>query len=101
MCLRRTRTATAHKDVSRTGIEPPPDAYEELLSFRFRPGHHGHFRSRLRKTPKSHARLNQSTRAITGTRRRATTIPQLRATAPTKLMAALAIGPSATASSAN
>jgi hypothetical protein len=46
-------------------------------------------------------RINQSTRAITGTRRSATTIPQLRATAPTKTMEPLAIGPSATASSAN
>jgi hypothetical protein len=42
-----------------------------------------------------------STRAIAGTRRSVTTIPQLSATAPTKTMAPLAIGPSANASSAN
>src|SRR5450755_518783 len=39
----------------------------------------------------------QSTGAITGTRRSATTVPQLRTTAPTKAMAPLAIGPSASA----
>jgi hypothetical protein len=42
-CQRRTRTATAHKDVSRTGIEPLPDAYFMRSFF---------LRSWLRKTPK-------------------------------------------------
>lgn len=40
----------------------------------------------------SRACITQSTRAITGTLRSATTIPQLTATAPTKARAPLAIG---------
>jgi hypothetical protein len=48
-----------------------------------------------------HARINQSMRAITGTRRSTTTIPQFKTTAPKQTMAPLAIGPSGAVSSAN